>query len=141
MTTVVHRCRPADALMAPVGGSVHAHRGTGPMTMLPCEPIVEVVSARGGIGAVLGMQPAGVVEPRRSRFTDAECDRWSRAYYRIARRGCVTPELADRFCLEVLDVNPALVYGDVWWDDVDEPDEIAEAWAAGMLPLVLDGAA
>jgi hypothetical protein len=88
-----------------------------PRPKLPSAPIVERIDSRGGIDAVVT-----------DRFDYREKQSIKSRYYKIRQTGEVTSVTADWLCTFLLRVNPALVYGQAWWDSIEEPDEKAAAW-------------
>jgi hypothetical protein len=77
---------------------------TGPRAVLPAEPLLERVRTRGGFRACT--TPDEALE---------------RAYSRALASGQLTPAAADRLAVRVLGEHPAMVWGDDWWEDVEEP--------------------
>lgn len=69
---------------------------------LDIAPLVEFVSRRGGLMNVL---------PKDSELYP----RFGRVWTRALRRGAITERCADEFCVRVLRVTPASVWGDEIW--------------------------
>ena len=111
-----------------VGGTsdVGAGRGEGVpapanlrQTKLDAGPIIECVNRRGGIARVLGVDHNNYGDPEdadRRVSKDPDLKRLSRQWHRMVQRGWLTVDAADKWCINVLRVNPALVYGQEWWD-------------------------
>lgn len=78
-------------------------------TRLPARPLLDFIDKLGGWTLVADRAQLGVKERAQMRNLLALG----------RRRGTVTMATADRICIDVLDLNPADIYGDAWWD-VDE---------------------
>lgn len=97
-------------------------------TYLPAQPIVDKVDTLGGLATLVPMA-------HRDENGDHHL---VRSFYKIRASGRVSLDVADELCVRLLGMQPPLVYGAAWWDAIDEPDPIAEAWLSGETPLVLD---
>lgn len=101
--------------------SVPANRGG--QKMIDATPIIDAINRRGGIAVVLGyddnLSTGGrSLEGAASLAHDPDLRRLSRQWYRMVQRGTVSIDGADKWCIRVLGLNPALVYGPLWWEDV-----------------------
>lgn len=68
---------------------------------LDLAPLEAAIADRGGVERLLeGREDAETLK---------------QALRRARRRGWVAASVADRWCTDVLGLNPALVWGDVWW--------------------------
>lgn len=76
--------------------------------VLPAEPLLTAIRARGGVRACVGRDYA-----------------LERAYSRARQIGQVTPWAADRLAVRVLGLHPVAVWGEVWWG-VPLPRRLAE---------------
>jgi len=65
---------------------------------LPMEPALQYLASMGGLHG------AGLTAKQRERWDS------------VLRQDGITLFLADRFAVEVLRTHPAIVWGDVWWD-------------------------
>ena len=106
-----------------VGAGVHGEGVPAPanlrQTKLDAGPIIECVNRRGGIARVLGVDHNNYGDPEdadRRVSKDPDLKRLSRQWHRMVQRGWLTVDAADKWCINVLRVNPALVYGQEWWD-------------------------
>ena len=89
--------------------------------MVDAQPIIERVQKRGGISVVLGIddnQRSGnqPLDDREPSTKDRDIKRLSRQWHRMVERGELSIDGADKFCIRVLGLNPALVYGQECWD-------------------------
>jgi hypothetical protein len=73
---------------------------------LDAAPLVERVSAAGGLGAVL---------PGYSRSTDAGVKRLVGVFHRVKAEGRVSIAAADELSLALLGLHPCEVFGQAWW--------------------------
>lgn len=90
-----------STMVAPHHGDVDEL--TEPKTWwLDVAPLVDFVARRGGIDRVLTPDSPFYVRFRQT---------WTRA----TRRGAITEQAADDFCVRVLHVTPASVWGDEIW--------------------------
>jgi hypothetical protein len=74
--------------------------------VLPAEPLVAAVQARGGVRACVGAD--GALE---------------RAYGRARGSQRLTIAAADKLAVRVLGMHPALLWGDAWWVETDQGPE------------------
>lgn len=100
------------------------------MTYLPAQPILDWIEARGGLARVLGVEPNGNHVGQapgacgghpRSQYPDYR--KWHKTVQRMSRSGRVSVWQADRLCIGLLGTNPALVFGQVWWDAIPDDEE------------------
>lgn len=89
-------------------------------TRLDAAPILRVIEARGGIDGVVGGR------------TDRDALAFKRMMSKARECGTISVSSADRYCIKILGVNPALIYGEAWWDTIGPPDAKAERWAQGV---------
>ncbi|MCA1781886.1 MAG: hypothetical protein LC679_06840 [Intrasporangiaceae bacterium] len=97
-------------------------QATSSRHLIDAQPIIDRVVKRGGIGVVLGLehhQASGnrPLDPGEPTTKDRDVHRWSRQWQRMVKRGTISIDGADKFCIRVLGVNPALVFGSAWWDE------------------------
>lgn len=71
-------------------------------------PLVAAVDRAGGIRTL----------------TDSASD-W-RSYARAKARGTITTGLADRLSIQLLGINPALLWGPAWWDSCADTDDLED---------------
>lgn len=88
------------------------------MKMLPVEPLMEFVEARGGLDTVLRRYPSGYLRPGETAPPGMPgANGWVDSLRRAQKRGLISDLLVDRFCIKVMRVMPDQVYGDLWWHD------------------------
>ena len=90
---------------------------------IPAAPLIAYVEARGGIYSLIG-DPSTM----RSVGTEQELADFYREetrYKRARARGKIDLFAADAFCIDVLCVHPAAVWGDDWFEFSPDVDNLA----------------
>ncbi|HZT66136.1 MAG TPA: hypothetical protein VFA11_10145 [Acidimicrobiales bacterium] len=83
--------------------------------VLPVEPLERAVARLvADAGDRIVLHPQGPLR-RRPGINGILGSKLARSFWRARRAGRLSPELADRICIEVLRLHPAEVYGDQWW--------------------------
>ena len=98
--------------------------------MLDAQPLLDVIDARGGTRAVLGLPPVAAMYDRERppvrQSKDPDVRRWLDTLRRVRRQGRLSPWCADRICVRLLGTLPQLVWGQEWWDAIpDDEGDVA----------------
>lgn len=96
-------------------------------TTLSPLPLVDALAARGGLPRCL--VSAGIVQINHDPETGepitrvegtTEYERWKKKMQRMTKRGSATVYQVDEFCIKMLKAHPSEIYGEDWWDAIDD---------------------